>query len=158
MTARHRSDPGVVRTQAGAEITYHTRSEVTGHDVHEGPVEDEIGIEDSLEEVARSGSSSSSDGYTTLTERVHDELRVLMGASITKFIPPVVAHREQRLTAGKITELTQCVTALRKLIAYSIHELGMTREVIEAMDSYNCLLYTSPSPRDATLSRMPSSA
>ena len=25
-------------------------------------------------------------------------------------------------------------------------------------DSYNCLLYTSPSPRDATLSRMPSSA
>ena len=28
----------------------------------------------------------------------------------------------------------------------------------EAFVSYNCLLYTSPSPRDATLSRMPSSA
>ena len=28
----------------------------------------------------------------------------------------------------------------------------------EALESYNCLLYTSPSPRDATLSRMPSSA
>ena len=26
------------------------------------------------------------------------------------------------------------------------------------MQSFNCLLYTSPSPRDATLSRMPSSA
>ena len=26
------------------------------------------------------------------------------------------------------------------------------------MDSGDCLLYTSPSPRDATLSRMPSSA
>ena len=25
-------------------------------------------------------------------------------------------------------------------------------------NGYNCLLYTSPSPRDATLSRMPSSA
>ena len=25
-------------------------------------------------------------------------------------------------------------------------------------ESYNCILYTSPSPRDATLSRMPSSA
>ena len=25
-------------------------------------------------------------------------------------------------------------------------------------DAYTCLLYTSPSPRDATLSRMPSSA
>ena len=28
----------------------------------------------------------------------------------------------------------------------------------EAIDSGSCLLYTSPSPRDATLSRMPSSA
>ena len=27
-----------------------------------------------------------------------------------------------------------------------------------ALDIYTCLLYTSPSPRDATLSRMPSSA
>ena len=33
--------------------------------------------------------------------------------------------------------------------------LGLTREY--AID-YDCLLYTSPSPRDATLSRMPSSA
>ena len=30
---------------------------------------------------------------------------------------------------------------------------GMSRRMIKA-----CLLYTSPSPRDATLSRMPSSA
>ena len=29
---------------------------------------------------------------------------------------------------------------------------------IKAIASYICLLYTSPSPRDATLSRMPSSA
>ena len=29
---------------------------------------------------------------------------------------------------------------------------------IATSESYNCLLYTSPSPRDATLSRMPSSA
>ena len=28
----------------------------------------------------------------------------------------------------------------------------------EASEAYGCLLYTSPSPRDATLSRMPSSA
>ena len=32
-------------------------------------------------------------------------------------------------------------------------------EMIKRLDeSYICLLYTSPSPRDATLSRMPSSA
>ena len=30
--------------------------------------------------------------------------------------------------------------------------------VVSALASYGCLLYTSPSPRDATLSRMPSSA
>ena len=31
-------------------------------------------------------------------------------------------------------------------------------DVIKVDDLYYCLLYTSPSPRDATLSRMPSSA
>ena len=30
--------------------------------------------------------------------------------------------------------------------------------VVQAVKPYGCLLYTSPSPRDATLSRMPSSA
>ena len=31
-------------------------------------------------------------------------------------------------------------------------------QIAEAVKNYSCLLYTSPSPRDATLSRMPSSA
>ena len=32
-------------------------------------------------------------------------------------------------------------------------------EIVEkSIQKYGCLLYTSPSPRDATLSRMPSSA
>ena len=41
---------------------------------------------------------------------------------------------------------------------------GIYMEVAEAIDSFNwkhwknCLLYTSPSPRDGLLSRMPSSA
>ena len=41
---------------------------------------------------------------------------------------------------------------------FSIYELEKQRDVflIEIMNT--CLLYTSPSPRDATLSRMPSSA
>ena len=33
-----------------------------------------------------------------------------------------------------------------------------SQETIEGKQRYTCLLYTSPSPRDATLSRMPSSA
>ena len=38
----------------------------------------------------------------------------------------------------------------------SDYELQLEAENLE--DVYTCLLYTSPSPRDATLSRMPSSA
>ena len=46
-----------------------------------------------------------------------------------------------------------------------IYKLKTTDEVMKYYDEWgdkdkynNCLLYTSPSPRDATLSRMPSSA
>ena len=43
------------------------------------------------------------------------------------------------------------IVALKKLV--SEHLLGA-----DIKWSFDCLLYTSPSPRDATLSRMPSSA
>ena len=37
--------------------------------------------------------------------------------------------------------------------------VGLKSEGVISLDEFrNCLLYTSPSPRDATLSRMPSSA
>ena len=36
--------------------------------------------------------------------------------------------------------------------------IEMAEKLIEALGGDACLLYTSPSPRDATLSRMPSSA
>ena len=35
---------------------------------------------------------------------------------------------------------------------------GYSYEMFFDTDKFDCLLYTSPSPRDATLSRMPSSA
>ena len=41
-------------------------------------------------------------------------------------------------------------------IGYDVEEDDLPDEIEE--DSWICLLYTSPSPRDATLSRMPSSA
>ena len=40
-------------------------------------------------------------------------------------------------------------------------KVGVTRQTINALEAakyYPCLLYTSPSPRDGLLSRMPSSA
>ena len=41
-----------------------------------------------------------------------------------------------------------------------VYESGITKDgdPFLVMPLYSCLLYTSPSPRDATLSRMPSSA
>ena len=45
----------------------------------------------------------------------------------------------------------------KKGIKVAIANAGKTLPMISVMDAV-CLLYTSPSPRDATLSRMPSSA
>ena len=36
--------------------------------------------------------------------------------------------------------------------------VDITNNKVASEETNNCLLYTSPSPRDATLSRMPSSA
>ena len=38
------------------------------------------------------------------------------------------------------------------------HTVTFNNEFLEDRECNDCLLYTSPSPRDATLSRMPSSA
>ena len=51
---------------------------------------------------------------------------------------------------------------LRKL-GYPVLEINLdTDQIHDALDDtiqmYNCLLYTSPSPRDLSTSRMPSSA
>ena len=44
-------------------------------------------------------------------------------------------------------------------IADGFNAVIMGRKTWDSLpEKYNCLLYTSPSPRDATLSRMPSSA
>ena len=47
-----------------------------------------------------------------------------------------------------------------KIVAQMLtnHNLGVSMITGDFATVYNCLLYTSPSPRDATLSRMPSSA
>ena len=42
--------------------------------------------------------------------------------------------------------------------ALTVHPIGIPWLTLEEQEQYGCLLYTSPSPRDATLSRMPSSA
>ena len=59
---------------------------------------------------------------------------------------------EACVTAGMLTDEQALRLADAGLTAYN-HNLDTSPEYYK-----NCLLYTSPSPRDATLSRMPSSA
>ena len=53
--------------------------------------------------------------------------------------------------------MTSPVSELQKINPSSIIELFQL-ELITAIHGSNCLLYTSPSPRDVEESRMPSSA
>ena len=52
-----------------------------------------------------------------------------------------------------VTKANMC---MKHMPALSLRKVG--DEVGSKMQAFTCLLYTSPSPRDATLSRMPSSA
>ena len=49
-------------------------------------------------------------------------------------------------------------SGMAAISAAALHCVQMNGHVIAIKNLYGCLLYTSPSPRDATLSRMPSSA
>ena len=71
-------------------------------------------------------------------------------ALLSETVPRSIADPELALPAA-VTE-TQVTTRLR--------ELADRNRVVTSLigTGYCCLLYTSPSPRDATLSRMPSSA
>ena len=60
-------------------------------------------------------------------------------------------------------ELNEELSNIKKSIVLPLGEVKLTRKIqslsiIFRTNTNICLLYTSPSPRDATLSRMPSSA
>ena len=64
--------------------------------------------------------------------------------------------RDQGVDLPYGCEYGGCITCAAKLVKGNIdqrRQVALNNRQIE-----NCLLYTSPSPRDATLSRMPSSA
>ena len=48
--------------------------------------------------------------------------------------------------------------ALAARVDEVLAQIGLTGRAKERVKTYSCLLYTSPSPRDRTRSRMPSSA
>ena len=70
---------------------------------------------------------------------------------------------EMRLQHSKDNRRTLMVSVMMFIVIFTltITQNGTPKNLetmFAADDVENCLLYTSPSPRDATLSRMPSSA
>ena len=60
---------------------------------------------------------------------------------------------------GEIRINTENIFPIIKKAVYSDHEIFLRELVSNGVDAIsNCLLYTSPSPRDTAISRMPSSA
>ena len=71
-----------------------------------------------------------------------------MSITITVNTSPLAGTEGKKLTSTQIRN---------RLVQEAQNNVGITFSENEGKDSF-CLLYTSPSPRDATLSRMPSSA
>ena len=75
---------------------------------------------------------------------------------------PTLSAEERRRALDKAAEVRHRRSEVRKKITagdITIKEaLESSDTLITHMRVSSCLLYTSPSPRDATLSRMPSSA
>ena len=63
----------------------------------------------------------------------------------------------QRLKSQLLSTTAKPVT-IKEPTATSFHPIGLGPGMFLTNMYIHCLLYTSPSPRDATLSRMPSSA
>ena len=79
----------------------------------------------------------------------------LTGLAIGNSVPLVVQGRQRRASAIPVSG--QSIRNLQNNDPTRIQQFA-TIEAIGQGSSGRCLLYTSPSPRDATLSRMPSSA
>ena len=108
--------------------------------------------------------------------------RLLLSASLALLFAPVPALAQTETSAQEVVASssgdTFNISAVNELLAQGDAEAA-SGDLTAAIDSYDkarnaarsllsfyrdlsgafrCLLYTSPSPRDATLSRMPSSA
>ena len=68
--------------------------------------------------------------------------------------PPEIKDSSQDTYIEIINSNTDIIVAVRNVRSDRV----IQHAYIKARQSYNCLLYTSPSPRDRTRSRMPSSA
>ena len=116
-------------------------------------------------------------GGTLHIEEIQDQVELeLMRSGEQKVARAYVLYREERkqlrqqespqkeekegikITLENGEEDTLDLNRLEKMVAEACEELEGTDSNLIIEEANNCLLYTSPSPRDRTRSRMPSSA
>ena len=83
--------------------------------------------------------------------------RILLASTVALSFAPVLATQAEEVlwTARSVEQIQNDLTKTVNKTSYTIQYGDTLSTIAEAL---GCLLYTSPSPRDATLSRMPSSA
>ena len=75
--------------------------------------------------------------------------------------PLSCVNAEENDKRNKITKNLRCLICQGQSVYDSDSEFANSLKIVvdkKLQEGFSCLLYTSPSPRDATLSRMPSSA
>ena len=110
---------------------------------------------------------------SVLLRGVNDDVNVLAVLSerlLSLRVKPYYLHHPDAVVGGGAFRVsTEEGLALHRALRSKVSGLGLPAYVIDPPDGTgkvsvaewvvnSCLLYTSPSPRDATLSRMPSSA
>ena len=85
-------------------------------------------------------------------------LRAPIGPLVVLYNIYKLGHRHGRRTGNGPRPLFLDVRDFRRRRCGIVRRPHLHRSLPHIVLPYPCLLYTSPSPRDATLSRMPSSA
>ena len=86
---------------------------------------------------------------------------LLLEPNSTNLIPQSEYLGSWFSSAGTLTaNIATSPEGVKNAYSYSNNEYGIFKQIVTLSTStqYTCLLYTSPSPRDRTRSRMPSSA
>ena len=86
----------------------------------------------------------------------HQEQPRLEGSPGTGTPPPLSSA--SRSMDASLEQARRRKSAAQAAIVRRRHRLELNQRSVDDAETESCLLYTSPSPRDATLSRMPSSA
>ena len=101
---------------------------------------------------AISAASGEADAALELTTALDDRIDEVENALAEIDQNPALKRLDSRISAS-VAEVDSSVQQLNSRVESSIAEINTSIDSVQT-----CLLYTSPSPRDATLSRMPSSA